>query len=194
MKFQPISQSHNPLWGSHIADRQAPMIAGTPDQTMIKRAKPMKDTQTQTAVIWGVDRVEFLFDDQKSYERWKRHPKIEFELNLANADDYGESVLDKNETSSSCLYEVTPEIADIDIEFNERGPVISCEIDVLMAFKNGLTQEALSTWHDDFGGWAAATITIDDHASWADNQGSWFHLANVQVCPNPISLSDEIPF
>lgn len=154
----------------------------------------MKTNRNQSSVVWVFDRAQFCFDDSKFYERWKGHQKIEFELNLANSDDYGEALIEGPEYPTSCFYEVTPDIADIDIELSEYGPVISGEIDVLMAFKDGLTEEELSTWHDEYGGCAVATISIGDHAAWATDRGSYFRLVRDPIIPNPISTTNNIPF
>lgn len=154
----------------------------------------MKHYQNQTSLIWVFDRAQFHFDDTKSYEKWKKHQKIEFELNLANSDDYGEAIHEGNDFPTSCHYEITPEIADINIEHNDAGPVISGEVDVLMAFKPDITQQALTEWHDGQGGWATATISIDDNATYATDHGSWFRLVHFPGHPNPISVSDSIPF
>lgn len=139
----------------------------------------MATIPNQSRVNWNVDGAQFIFETPGGLERWQNKGQpIYFEFDAFNADDGGEAVLKNTELLSRCLYYLTPKIAEVRIEQSDDGPIISAEIEVLVQFKGGLTQDDLHDWNLDLGGIATATISIDDDAYYVTDEASWFELAN----------------
>ena len=137
----------------------------------------MQNSNETTSVFWIVENSLHIFDDPEALKRWKDNGEpIHFEFGASNADDGGEAVLKNKGLQDCCHYALTPKIANVDIQHHEDDVFISAEIEVFMDFKNGLTQDDLHDWNIELGGILTATIYIDDEATYASDEGSWFEL------------------
>lgn len=150
--------------------------------------------QLYTSMVWFIDRAEFCFDDPKQYKKWKRKKHIEFEFWAGNSTDNGKSILAGTDPQTLCIYEVTSDIADFEIEMGIDGPVISAQIEVLLEVREDLTEETLEHWTDELAGFATATIHIDDDAALETDHGNGFRLIQIPFTPAEPLASDEIPF
>lgn len=155
----------------------------------------MKTTQQlYPSIAWFIEGAQFIFDDPKQYKKWKRKKHIEFEFWAENSTDNGKSILAGSDPQTLCIYEVTSDIADVEIELGPDGPVISARIEVFLEVRDDLTEEILDHWTEDLAGFATATIQIDDDAVLDTDDGSGFQLIHLPFTPSEALDSDEIPF
>jgi hypothetical protein len=114
-----------------------------------------------TKLIWHIDRAKFSFHDSAEYDAWKGNKAVRFEWAPSQADDPGESLFE-DPFEIELDFKVAAPDSVLKMTLEEDGPVISAWVSVNVETTDDFSEEGLEEWAAEEGGWASATIYLDD--------------------------------
>lgn len=127
-----------------------------------------------TKLVWHIDRAIFEFSDAEEYREWSENPIVRFEWTPSGADEPGEDLfVDPFDIEIDMA--VTDVNGKLKISEGESGPVISAWIEVDVETTDDFSVESLEEWANEQGGWASASIYLDDADAFIteDDGGDW---------------------
>jgi hypothetical protein len=141
-------------------------------------------TDARRSLVWHIDRAQFVFAEARQYAAWARDKKVFFRFCPLASDDEGASVF-ADAAKAEDDFEISDERGSLLIRLGERGPTISAWIEVKADLVADLSEETLSIWSSEKGGWITSIIHLgEDYASTdSDDGGEW----RLQVDPHKAS-------
>lgn len=127
-----------------------------------------------TKLIWHIDRAHFHFEEPQEYTKWKENKVVRFEFSPSQADDPGESLFE-DAFDIEIDQEVKEPESTVNIMDDENGPVISAWVTVEVETTDEFSEDGLSEWANEEGGWASASIYLGEYDAQIteDDGGDW---------------------
>lgn len=127
-------------------------------------------TDVHHSLVWHIDRARFVFQDAADYAAWTQDKKVFFRFCPTASDDKGASVF-ADPANAEDDFEITPDRGNLLIRLEEQGPVISAWVEVTANLVPDLTEDALSIWSSEMGGWITSIIHLGDEHPTTDSDG-----------------------
>jgi hypothetical protein len=145
--------------------------------------------------VWHIDRARFVFEDVAEYAAWARDKKVFFRCCPTASDDEGASVF-ADAAQAEGDFEIAAERGNLLIKLEERGPVISAWVEVAADLVPDLTEDTLSVWSSEMGGWITSIIHLGEAypTTDSDDGGEWRLLEDLQEQPGQSPIRRRVDF
>lgn len=111
-------------------------------------------------LIWHIDGAVFQFANENEREKWINAGKqISFEFDPENSDDHAESIM---EVAISQNFDLTDENSTIRMVTLDKKVHVTAWIKLGVDLRDGILKDDFREWADENGGWACATIMLND--------------------------------
>jgi hypothetical protein len=151
-------------------------------------------TNARRSLVWHIDRARFVFEDAAEYAAWARDRKVFFRFCPTASDDEGVSVF-TDAAKAEDDFEITAGRGNLLIKLEERGPDISAWVEVAADLVPDLTEDTLSAWSSEMGGWITSVIHLGEACPTTDSDdgGEWrlHEEPREQPGQSPIRRSDD---
>lgn len=111
-------------------------------------------------LVWHIDDAVFEFSEEQEREKWVNAGKpISFEFDPENSDDNAESIM---ELAVSQYFDLTDDNSTIRMVALDDKVHITAWVKLDVELRDGIAKDDFREWADEHGGWACATIMLND--------------------------------